>query len=341
MTVELHDEISKIDGNSELKPYRSTFRSNNSGVPQGSVLGPLLFLLYINDLPDITNNPCILFADDISLIMTSNIFDISNYTIDINNTIDNIIQWLEGNNLHVNLSKTSYIQFRNYGRKHKDLEIHYKGAKLKEVDENPFLGIILDKNCNWKAHINNLCSKLNKFVHVLYQLSKTSAQDTAISAYYGYVSSILSYGLILWGNSTEVNRVFIVQKKCIRAIGGIPSWESCKPLFKKFKVLTLPCMYIFECAKFVRNNENLFIKAHELYPRNTRDPNRIVLPRVPKTTLYQKNCYVMCGRVFNAIPIDIKELPINQFKRKLRLWLLENMFYSVADVFNDSQKRVL
>lgn len=126
----------------------------------------------------------------------------------------------------------------------------------------------------------------------------------------------------------------MVQKKCIRAINGIPPWESCKPLFQKLKILTLPGMYILECAKFVRRHFDLFIKAQDRCPRKVRDPDRIVLPRAPRTSLYKKNCYHMCGLIYNKIPKNFKELPNNLFFIKLKLWLLEKGFYSINEFIN-------
>lgn len=327
-------EITKLTNCGKLKSYKSSFKVNTYGVPQGSVLGPLLFLLYINDLPEVTSNSCTLFADDISLIMTCNYkTDMDKYTSDINNTIESIMKWLDENNLHINLNKTKYVQFGTYGRKTKQLDIKNRGVTLNEVNETSFLGVIIDKNCNWKSHVKKVCSKINKFVYVLYELTKTSARQTVLSAYYGYVNSALSYGLIIWGNSTDINRAFIAQKKCIRAIAGIRPWESCKPLFREYKILTLPCMYIFECAKFVKEHPELFTTAQQMYPKNTRRPDRLVLPKIPKTAMYHKNCHVMCIRIYNALPNDLKELPRRKFLLKLKLWLTNKTFYSVSNLF--------
>lgn len=121
------------------------------------------------------------------------------------------------------------------------------------------------------------------------------------------------------------------QKKCVRAIAGIPPWESCRLLFKEYRILTLPCMYILEAAKFARTHSELFVKAKDKYPRNTRDPERIVLPRAPKTALYSRNCYAMCGSIYNNIPNIIKELPFTKFCQKLKLWLLQQSYYTVDE----------
>lgn len=211
---------------------------------------------------------------------------------------------------------------------------NYDGQIITQVEETTFLGLILDSHISWKAHIEKICNKLNKFVFVLYSLKKTASQKTVLLTYHGYVTSTLLYGLILWGNSTDWHRAFLVQKKCIRAIGGIPPWESCKSLFKKFKLLTLPSLYILECAKFVRHNSHIFQKASDRLPRLTRDPERLVIPRTARTTLYQKNCYYMCIKIYNKLPRAIKNTTNRVFFNSLKTWLISKAFYSVTELFN-------
>lgn len=326
-------EITGLNEKCVVTTHKSDTKTNACGVPQGSVLGPLLFLLYINDLPDVTGNKCTLFADDISIIIS---FDdnISNYENDFNNTINNVISWLNDNNLNVNLTKTNYIQFQNYGTKNLNLNINYNNTVIKEVEETKFLGIFFDKQLNWKSHIHYLTNKLNRYVYVLSRLQQTSSQSTTLAAYHGYVSSVLRYGLIVWGNSTDVNKAFIAQKKCVRAMCGVPPYESCKPLFKKLNILPLPCMYIYELAMFTRTNPQFFKRACDIYPRNTRNPDRLVYDTRPKTALYLKQCQAMCIKVFNALPKHIKILEFKPFKVELLKWLRLKNFYSVNDMLN-------
>ncbi|CAB3250915.1 unnamed protein product [Arctia plantaginis] len=318
-------DIIKND-NSVITRERSALLTNKYGVPQGSILGPLLFLVYINDLPDITTHKCILFADDISIILTSKIG--TNYDIDINNTIKSVIEWLKNNNLNANLSKTNFIQFQTQSSKLNLREIRYGDTVIEETECVRFLGLSLDKYCNWKTHVDSVCKRVNSFVYVLNRLRKTATQQTVLLAYHGHVGSVLRYGLLLWGNSVDATRAFLSQKRCVRAMVGIPPYESCKLYFRKYEILPLPCLYIFEVSVFVKRNPGLFKKAKDMFPRNTRGSERLVLDFVPRTTLFQKNCYNMCIKIFNSLPPTIKALPLLKFKRKLKTWLLEKMIYS-------------
>lgn len=145
--------------------------------------------------------------------------------------------------------------------------------------------------------------------------------------------SILRYGLIIWGNGVNINRAFIAQKKCVRAICRIGPRESCRPWFVKLQLLTLPCLYIFEICTFVKTNKHLFNTVQEVYGNIFRYPNRLAFGHNPRTALYQKNCNAMCIKIYNSIPNHIEELPNKHFKTKLFRWLVEKNFYDINEIF--------
>lgn len=326
-------EINKINENGEVVAHKSPFLYNKSGVPQGSVLGPLLFLIYINDLPEIINYKTILFADDISIIIPNH--DISlNFDHTINSVIEIVTTWLLQNKLNVNVKKTAYIQFSNYKTNPPKLNVICQGQEIREVNETKFLGITLDNHCNWKSHISNICTRLSQFIYALKRLRCTAGESAALTAYHGYVASILRYGLILWGNSSDIEKVFILQKKCLRAICGAGPIETCRPLFKKMRLLTLTGLYILEIGTFVRNNPKLFKHYATVDPRlRPRDTTRL-LKTVCTSALYKKNSFAMSIKIYNRIPLQIRQLPTNLFIKCLRTWLIDNCFYNFNEFFD-------
>lgn len=325
-------QISRIENNSK-KYYTSEFLTNKCGVPQGSVLGPLLFLLYINDLPNVTEQNCILFADDTTLIIkckTKNEMQLTAKT-----EFDKIMTWLKNNNLNINLDKTKYIQFKTINSTNTEIDINYQNTTgvIENVNTTKFLGIQIDNYLNWKAQINGIVAKLDRFVYALNRIRQIASKTAALQAYHGYVASVLRYGVILWGNSVDTIKAFKAQKKCIRSVCGAGYLDSCKPLFKALNVLPLPCLYIFEMGIFVKKYQNLFASNKDYEYRGRRD-NDLRIPS-QRLKLYSQNAYCMAIRIYNKLPRDIKTLTLYKFKNKLFTFLMEKMYYSVKDFLED------
>ncbi|KAI5640836.1 reverse transcriptase (RNA-dependent DNA polymerase) domain-containing protein [Phthorimaea operculella] len=261
-------KLTKINKVLHRVAYRSNFKINNTGVPQGSVLGPLLFLLYVNDLPRATEQTCVQFADDTTLIVKCN----NNQQLEpnLNSALTDKVSWMERNNLKINVNKTKLMQFLSYNASPLQIDVNFKGQKVEEVDNIIFLGITIDKHLSWKDQIEAVCNRLSRFVFALKRLRDTVSVEAAITAYHGYVSSVLSYGLMLWGNSVNVERAFILQKKCIRVLCNAWFDDSCKPLFKKLEILPLPCMYIRDVCVFVNAHPSYWRKRSEVFQQQRR-----------------------------------------------------------------------
>jgi hypothetical protein len=188
------------------------------------------------------NDLCVLFADDISvLISCSNAAELK---AKLNSILDTIVNWLEPHNLQLNLRKTKIIQFRPYQKRELQIAYSYKNIKLENVNSATLLGIDLDTHLNWKQHLQKISNKMSSFIYALYHLKRVTDFKSALAAYYAYAHSVLSYGIVLWGNSCDLNKLFIIQKKCVRILTNIDQMESCRPHFIKHKILTLVSIYI-------------------------------------------------------------------------------------------------
>lgn len=324
-------EIKYVNSSKEEITSKSPPTQTNIGIPQGTILGPLLFIIYINDLPCVTSYQCNLFADDISVVIPKSpniMFDET-----INATITLIAKWLTANNLNINVGKTKLIRFYNRKPIDNEINIHINNEPIVESDEALFLGIVIDNQCSWKKHISKICAKINRFAYALWRLATLVNQKAALMAYHGYVASNLKYGLILWGNSTAINKAFISQKQCVRAMCNAPPMTSCKQLFPKLNLLTLPSLYIFECCIFVKTHPHLFLQKDNQTIRSIRYPGKLLLPKM-QTTLYKNNCYPSCIQIYNKLPHSLTEVNLVIFRRKLFDWLKVKCFYSIKEYFS-------
>lgn len=335
----LRNRIQYVD----IEHYNSTTkrigkkRSNEveltKSIPQGSVLGCLLFLIYINDLPNTINIPCTLFADDISLIFPSQ--NVEKLTIDLNSHLNRIKTWLDDHNLEINFNKTKLMEFRPYQKRPLDI-INYKfnGTVIENVETSCLLGINLDNNLNWKSHILKITGKLSSFIYALSELKKTTDLRTATCAYHAYAQAWLRYGIILWGNSTDAKNVFILQKKCIRILANIDARTSCRRYFVEYNILTMTALYILEISVFVRNNMPLF--PQHTRPEGLRSQQRLAT-KIAKLEIINSGPHSMAAKVFNALPYHIQNIKDNTlFKITLNKYLIQKCYYSLQEFFSDN-----
>jgi hypothetical protein len=213
-------------------------------VPQGSILGPLLFLLYINDLPQITNDSSkiVLFADDTSMIITKP--NPSNFEKSVNKFIQNINEWLNTNLLSLNLDKTHFIQFVTKNSSLINFNITHGNKKIANVYNTEFLGLTLDNTLYWRTHTGTIIPKIYSASFTLRLVKPFLSQDSLKMLYYSYFHSVITYGLIFWGNSHYSNIIFRLKKKrIIGIIAGIRGRDSCREHFKKLKILPLQSQY--------------------------------------------------------------------------------------------------
>ena len=171
------------------------------GVPQGSILGPLFFLLSINDLPNIMADPLkpVLFPDDTSVIIANLIP--SKFKEDINNIIDDKNDWFRSNSLSLNFDKTYFVQFRPKNRYETNIKITCDNKLIKETKNIKFLGLNIDSSLSWKDHIDQIMFKLGTACYVIRYVKHFMSQDTLRTIYFSYFHAILLYGIIFWGNS--------------------------------------------------------------------------------------------------------------------------------------------
>lgn len=313
---------------------QSSYETILQGVPQGSVLGPLLFLLYVNELPLIAGHLCVMFADDATIFISEEKLNDSDITVELYKTINIITDWLSCLNLRVNLEKTKIVQFVNYRQAPQCINININNVNIEQVPNTNFLGITIDSNLNWKTHIEKINNKISKSCYALSILANITSKEVTKNSYYGNVYPLLSYGLIFWGNSVNIQSTFILQKKCLRIMYNVKNMESLRNVFKCNAILTLTCMYILDISLFVRDHNDYFNKISNS-KKNVRSQYQYDMRTVPASSyILKKSTYVHGIKIYNHLPVCIKSLEGAQFKRKLKEWLLCKCFYNLNEYFN-------
>ena len=196
---------------------RSNLKTIIKGVPQGSILGPILFLVYINDICNASDKfSYVLFADDTNLLLTDN--HLYNLHVKLNHELHNIFKWVTANKLAVNIKKTNYILFQSRSVVNNLESIFYGGCKLNRVTNTKFLGVIIDENLNWKRHIQSVCLNLSKTCRILYRIRYNLTTEALHSLYYSLCYPYLNYCLSIWECTwpTVVKEVYVAQKKILR-----------------------------------------------------------------------------------------------------------------------------
>lgn len=317
-----HETDSSVDSVS------SDLIKNNCGVPQGSILGPLLFILFINDLPSnlLSSYPTI-YADDTSQVITNNSFE--DVLSNILSSVTEMNHWCEQNGLVLNLNKTALLNFHSRG-KDPDYSLYVKvnATSIKTTNQIKFLGVTLSDILSWEQHIKTLSSKLTKICYQLLQCRMiVDSQHVLRTIYFSNFQSISEYGIIFWGKTSALNRIFIIQKRAIRIMTKSKSRASCRELFKSLNILTMPCLHIYKCICFVRDNIHLF-SNNDIHYHNTRNKSQLRIPQ-HRLTVFQQGAYYTCVSFYNKLPPAIKNLSsTNSFKHSLKSFLIENSFYS-------------
>ena len=303
------------------------------GVPQGSVLGPLLFLLYINDLPKITSLKTILFADDTALFASdSNSGKLEKF---VNVELEKVKLWLIQNKLTLNIKKSCHIVF---GKKDINLNLVIDNDQLIQKDVTKYLGLQIDQHLKWKPHVEMLMTSLAKASRVLYRLNKYVSRPTLRMVYNALVKSKLQYGIILWGcaNKTTLDRLNKLHNKALRTVTGLPYKTAINKLYSNARALKTFDLYKYALAQYMfklyskTSSSDNFIDnialANTIHNYNTRQAKNKNYFVSNMLTSQKSNSLLVDGvKVWNQLPPYVKsETRISQFNKLVFKQLLSS-----------------
>ena len=268
-----------------IKGHDSQYKLISCGVPQGSLLGPLLFILYINDLQNSSHIlSFICFADDTNLFLSHR--NPNTLINQLNNELKFVQSWIHANKLSLNIDKTHYMIFSN-SLNVLPGNVKINNIDLTQVESTKFLGLHIDEDLSWKTHISYLNTILSRNTGILNKLKQFFPDHILNSIYSTLISPYLSYGILAWGNTTHLllDSLFRIQKRAIRIINHAEYLSHTNHLFHQNKILTLPDLFYYNLGIFMYKlsaNELPTIFLH-MFQRNRSA--RFIVTRLARGTL--------------------------------------------------------
>ena len=220
---------------------------------------------------------------------------------DLTSAFNYVSEWCRQNSLSLNINKTYLTHFVSNSVVHSNINITYENNYITKVNDLKFLGLNITNTLTWKLHIETILPKLSAASFAMMSIKLLISKQILKTIYYSHFNTIITYGLIFWGNSTHSARVFRMQKRIIRIMAGCRSRDSCRKWFVHFNILPLPSLHIFSTLRFVMKNRYLFTTNNEIHEHDTQQVHNFHFPPA-NFKKYQSGVFYMGIKLYNGLP---------------------------------------
>ena len=296
---------------------KSDIKKVSCGVPQGSVLGPLFFLIFVNDMQNCTKANLRLFADDTNIFISQKDPKLLKQEAEL--CITNITKWLRANRLLLSEEKTNFSIFMPSNKTVPDIlnTIKVNGKTIRRSDSCKYLGVELDDKLQFRKHIDQLSTDLMRIISAFRIIKDWVPNEHKLKLYHAYFHSKMQYGIEIYGTSTAkyIKKIEILQHQAIKVLFNLNYLTPSRYLYSKFKVLPASDIHSLKIAQFVHkqlcsDQKNAFTDyfktvAHDSYP-NTRNRFKLRIPRA-KTVIGKRTIKRSGAQIWNTLTDALKQ----------------------------------
>lgn len=294
------------------------------GVPQGSKLGPLLYLLYTNNIFNVmTKSTVFAYADDLAIVINAENLDEAIKTTQYE--LDQITKWSHDHKIIINAKKTKVMHIPPYNEIHKNIDLHIMNepckddtntTKIETVTEMKYLGIVVDNNANWKKHIDYIRAKLRKTIFFMYHLKRSSNSSIMKRVYFALAEPHIRFGITAWGSAKYCNVIVKLQNKIVRFLHKDD----------KNNILSIKKLYKMTMINTYYNSRKDYLKKinHNHHTRQ-KTSGKFETPII-KNSKHQQTLENVIPHLFNELPEDLTNIKDpNKRKTLLKKFFLNNL----------------